>query len=426
MAGTCRPRRAEVPVLRYIFDVPYDYGTVYIYKYYCEPGYEWSSSSYDDLYAECTSWQPDVYFEIHNGGYSQGQTTDSSGAATWEDVPGGSLEIVETAPDGYKVGKVFCGVTAQNSGTLPSSWTECPIRTAGMSTCPKASTSTALSSTCRTTTGRSTSTSTIALPIRLGKQWVRHYLLSNCTTPHENVYFETYSGSYTRGRQPIAAAWQPGPMSRGVTLVLRGGTRRVSRSAASSAATPTPTGTLPTSWDEYSYSGWLGRAHATREVPLLLRIFDVPYEYGTVYFYKYYCAPEFDWENGGYDYLLSGCTTPHENVYFETYSGSYAGQTTDTSGAATWTSVPWGDLSFWEDVPDVAISPAASSAAIPTRMVCRRRHGMRMQLRRRLGCAKPPGKYLYCYIFDVPTATMARSTSTSTTAKPDFDWQGGG
>ncbi|MEZ4531323.1 MAG: hypothetical protein R2855_09855 [Thermomicrobiales bacterium] len=41
--------------------MPYDYGTVYIYKYYCEPGFDWYDGSYDYPYSECTSWQPDVY-----------------------------------------------------------------------------------------------------------------------------------------------------------------------------------------------------------------------------------------------------------------------------------------------------------------------------------------------------------------------------
>jgi hypothetical protein len=46
-------------------------------------------------------------------------------------------------------------------------------------------------------------------------------------------------------------------------------------------------------------------------------VFDVPYDYGTIYLWKYYCAPDYDWSSGHYNELYAGCTTPHENVYFE-------------------------------------------------------------------------------------------------------------
>src|SRR5690606_34033432 len=177
------------------------------YKYYCDPEFDWQSGGYDYLLSSCTNPQSGVPFQVASGSYSQSQPTDSSGAATWTGVPSGDLGFFEDAPDGYTVGRIFCG------------------------------------------------------------------------------YSDTQ-------------------------------------------------GTPPSSWDEYSYSdGW--------NVPtppgkyLYCYIFDVPYNYGTVYFYKYYCAPEFDWENGGDDNLLSRCTTPHRNRDFEPYRGrDTQGETTDTAGPA--------------------------------------------------------------------------------------------
>ena len=68
-------------------------------------------------------------------------------------------------------------------------------------------------------------------------------------------------------------------------------------------------GTAPSFWDEYSYTGGWSIPTPPGKY-LYCYIFDVPYDYGTVYFYKYYCEPDFDWESSGYDYLLSGCTDP--------------------------------------------------------------------------------------------------------------------
>ena len=189
----------------YWYDIPTGGGTVYLYKFYCAPDFDWQNGAYDYLLSGCTSPQSDVQFQIENGSYSEQQTTGSDGTATWGDVPDGDLQVTEQAPSGYQVGRIFCG----------------------------------------------------------------------------------YSSSQ---------------------------------------------GTPPTSWDEYSYSdGWSVPTQSGQY--LYCVVFDIPSSYGTVYLYKFYCAPDFDWQNGAYDYLFSGCTNPQSDVYFEIHNGSYSqGETTDSSG----------------------------------------------------------------------------------------------
>ncbi len=278
----------------YIFDVPYNYGTIYLYKYYCAPDFDWASGGYDYLYSECTSPQSDVYFETHNGGYSEGQTTDSAGAATWADVPSGDLQIVEEVPDGYQVGRIFCGYSDQE-------------------------------------------------------------------------------------------------------------------------------GVPPTSWDEYDYVDGYNVSIEEGQY-LYCYIFDIPYTYGTVYIYKYYCAPEYDWASSGYDDFYANCTSPQSDVYFEIDSGSYSsGQTTDSSGTATWEDVPIGSLSINEQPPDgyqvgkvfCGVTDQNSGSLPSTWDEYDYTDGFHVDL--------PEGQYLHCYVFDVPSE-YGWVTIWKYTCPQDFDY----
>ncbi len=184
----------------------YDYTeahpNVYVYKYYCEPDFDWQSNGYDYLLSGCTSPHVGMSFQITNGSYTEGHSTDSGGAATWTDVPSGELEIVEEVPPGYQVGRVFCGVAQQNDATQPTTWTE------------------------------------------------------------------------------------------------------------------------------YTYSdGW--NVDLPEGQYLHCYVFDIPADYGTVYIYKLYCDPAFDWEGGSYENLLSGCDSPQPDVYFEVHNGVYSEEPDD-------------------------------------------------------------------------------------------------
>jgi hypothetical protein len=105
-----------------------EYGTVYVYKYYCPEDYDYSTASRDDLYAACST-QPHEGVEYHlaAGDYAESRTTDSAGLAQWELVPSGSASITEDPPEGYQPVRVYCGEAQQNSGTLPATWQDYPF-----------------------------------------------------------------------------------------------------------------------------------------------------------------------------------------------------------------------------------------------------------------------------------------------------------
>ncbi|MCA9859311.1 MAG: hypothetical protein KC438_06285, partial [Thermomicrobiales bacterium] len=280
----------------YWFDYVDAHPNVHIYKYYCAPDFDWQSNGYDYLVSGCATPHTGVYFEIRNGGYTQGQTTDGGGTAAWTNVPGGTLEIVEQTPEGYAVGRVFCGYSTDGSA-------------------------------------------------------------------------------------------------------------------------------LPSSWDEYSYNEGIQVDLASGQY-LFCVYFNVPSNYGTVYLYKYYCEPGFDWNSGSYDYLYAECTSWQPDVYFELYSGSYSqGQTTDSSGAATWSDVPWGNLSFYEEVPAgyqvgrIFCGYSEQQGTPPTSWTEYSYSGG-------WDVPAPDGAYLYCYVFDVPyeyrTVYLYKYY-----CEPGFDWYSG-
>ena len=400
------------------------HANVYVYKYYCEPDYDWGSGGYNDLFTGCTSAHSNVYFEVHNGNYSEGMTTNGSGTASWAGVPSGTLEIVEQVPDGYQVGRVFCGVAQQNDATQPTTWTEYTYSDGWNVDLPD---------------GQYLHCYVFDIPSDYGTiylykyycdptfDWQSNgydYLLSGCTNPHSNVYFEVQNGGYSEGQTTDGsgtAAWSNVPTgSLDISEQSPDGyvVGRVFCGYSSDGST------LPTSWDEYTYNQGI-----QVELPggqyLFCVYFNVPSDYGTIYFYKYYCAPDFDWQSNGYDYLLSGCTTPHQNVYFETYSDNYSqGQTTDSTGAATWTDVPWGSLSFYEEVPEgyqvgrIFCGYSETEGTPPTSWD-------EYTYADGWDVPTPPGKYLYCYIFDVPYDNGTVYLYKYYCA-PDFDWQSNG
>ncbi len=400
----------------YWYDIPSGYGTVYIYKYYCDPAFDWENGSYDYLYSGCTNPQTDVYFEVNSGSYSQGQTTDSSGAATWTDVPTGDAEIVEQLPDGYQVGRIFCGVTQQNGGTQPTSWDEYTYSNGYHVQVPS---------------GQYLHCYIFDIPSDYGTLYLYKYycdptfdwqsngydyLLSGCTNPQSDVYFEVNSGSYSEGQTTDSsgtAAWSNVPSGTlDITEQSPDGytVGRVFCGYSSDSSSP------PSSWDEYTYNQGI-QVESQSGQYLFCVYFNVPSDYGTIYLYKYYCDPTFDWENGGYDYLLSGCANPQSDVYFDGTSGSYSqGQTTDSSGAASWTGVPAGDFGFVEQPPDgyqvgrIFCGYTDTQGTPPTSWD---------EYSYSDGWSVPyeTDQYLYCYGSTFRTTT-ARSTCTSTTAIP--------
>ena len=278
------------------FNIPTTYGTIHFYKYYCDASFDWQNGSYDYLYSGCTNPQEGVQFDLTSGSYASNQTTDSSGTANWTDAPQGDYHFTEKLPEGYQVGRIFCG------------------------------------------------------------------------------YSDT-------------------------------------------------DGTPPTSWDEYSYSdGW--DVSGSSGQYLYCYIFDIPTTYGTVYLYKYYCDASFDWQNGSYDYLYSGCTNPQSGVDFDLSGDNYAQtQTTDSNGAASWTDPPQSDLSFVEHIPDgyqvarIFCGYSDTDGTPPTSWD-------EYSYSDGWTVPNPSGQYVYCYIFDVPT-TYWTVHLYKYYCDADYDWQNG-
>ncbi|MEZ4505230.1 MAG: hypothetical protein R2848_05000 [Thermomicrobiales bacterium] len=404
----------------YIFDVPYEYGTVYFYKYYCAPEFDWENGGYDYLLSGCTTPHENVYFETYSGSYTQGQTTDTSGAATWTDVPWGDLSFWEDVPDGYQVGRIFCGYS-DTDGVPPTSWDEYSYFDGWDVPKPP---------------GKYLYCYIFDVPYDYGTIYIYKYycepdfdwqgggydyLYAECTSPHENVYFEVHNGGYSQGQTTDssgAATWSDVPLG-DLQIVedipdgyLVG---RVYCGYSDQDGVP------PTSWDEYDYFNGYNVSIEEGEY-LYCYIFDVPYDYGTVYIYKYYCEPGFDWYDGSYDYLYSECTSWQPDVYFEIQSGGYSsGKTTDSSGAASWEDVPAGSLTIYEQPPDgyqvgkIFCGVVAQNAGtLPSSWdEYDYTDGWHVDL--------PEGQYLHCFVFDVPTE-YGWVTIWKYTCPQDFDY----
>ena len=101
------------------------FGWVYAYKYVCPPGYDYESASRDDLWQNCTETPSGLEFSLTGpDNYAENRTTDEDGRASWEQVPAGPLTFTELTTAGYTLVKIYCGVAAQNAGTLPTTWQE--------------------------------------------------------------------------------------------------------------------------------------------------------------------------------------------------------------------------------------------------------------------------------------------------------------
>jgi hypothetical protein len=108
----------------YVFDVPTEYGWVTVWKYACPQDFDYGSTELSYYESSCTERPEGVEFDLYNDpyGYQETQSTDSSGEASWSDVPsGGSLSLYEL-PNGYVPIAVYCGVSSD--GSEPSSWDE--------------------------------------------------------------------------------------------------------------------------------------------------------------------------------------------------------------------------------------------------------------------------------------------------------------
>ncbi len=405
------------------FNIPDDYGTVYFYKYYCEPDFDWQSNGYDYLLSGCTTPHENVYFETYSGSYSQGQTTDSSGAATWTDVPWGDLSFYEEVPDGYQVGRIFCGYS-ETEGTPPTSWDEYSYSDGWDIPTPP---------------GKYLYCYIFDVPYDNGTVYLYKYycepdfdwegggydyLLSGCTTPHQDVPFDLYSGSYTSSQTTDTSGyieWLDVPWGDLSFLEYPPDGYQVGRIFCGYSEQE---GTAPTSWEEYFYAdGWDVPAPPGKY--LYCYVFDIPADYGTIYIYKYYCGPDYDWQTGGYENLLSGCPDPHENVYFDVHGDNYSqGQTTDSSGLATWTDVPYGTVQIVEQEPDgykvgrIFCGYSEQDGVPPTSWDEYFYSG---------GWEIPfaEGQYWYCYVFDVPY-DYGTVYFYKYYCAPEFDWEGGG
>lgn len=97
-----------------------DLSTINVFTYACPAEFDVTGKMYNDLVGACTSSIADVEFYLYPSDASEvAGLTDASGFVMFENVPSGSLNLVEVPPTGYQPAAVFCASAPMGSGESP-------------------------------------------------------------------------------------------------------------------------------------------------------------------------------------------------------------------------------------------------------------------------------------------------------------------
>ncbi|MEZ4500326.1 MAG: hypothetical protein R2839_09650 [Thermomicrobiales bacterium] len=98
-----------------------DLSTINVFTYACPAEFDVTGKMYNDLVGACTSSIADVEFYLYPSDASEvAGLTDASGFVMFENVPSGSLNLVEVPPTGYQPAAVFCASAPMGSGETRS------------------------------------------------------------------------------------------------------------------------------------------------------------------------------------------------------------------------------------------------------------------------------------------------------------------
>ena len=319
-------------------------GTVHVYKYNCPEGFDWETGGYDDLVSGCTDPGSGVGFQLRTLNYQHDETTDSDGAATWDDAPFGSITLYEQVPSGFKIGRIFCGESA-DSATEPSSWEEVSYA-GGLDL--------------EIVAGQVLTCTVFDVPIGYGTvvvykydcpadfDWqsgAYHELIAGCATPHEGVTFEATSHS------PNTYSQEQSTDSAGIatwTDVPEGGISIQEQEPSGFAlvrvfcgTSQQNSGTLPSTWEEYQHTPEIDTTVPAGEY-LHCAFFDLPDDNGDtgdgypITITKYTCEHFLTRGPAGRADFEEHCTEWAEGVEFTLYAGMEVVDTatTDASGVA--------------------------------------------------------------------------------------------
>jgi hypothetical protein len=387
----------------------FDYGepqvNVYVYKYVCDQGYDWTAATVEDLLAECISPQENVTFEVRSGSYSRQGTTDVSGVAVWAGVPSGEVEIEENVPAGYQVGRVFCNATPQNSASLPSSWNEYAYSGGVQVELPEDQ-----YLHCYVFDvphdGNAVYVSKYNCPD--GFDWEngsRDYLVSGCTEPGAGINFQLRALNYQSDKTTDSngfVSWDDAPLG---TVALYEQVPEGYAIARIFCGTSSDAATEPSTWEELTYDGGLTLDIVAGQV-WYCTIFDAPTGYGTIVVHKYDCPIGFDWQSGGYHDLIAACTIPHEGVMFDLNSNTTSvfkqSLNSGSDGMATWEDVPQGSASIFEHAPTGYLLARVFCGTVAQNSNTLPGSWEEYQHTPEIDVTVPAGEYLHCTFFNVP------------------------
>ncbi|MEZ4498775.1 MAG: prealbumin-like fold domain-containing protein [Thermomicrobiales bacterium] len=339
----------------YLFNVATDteYATVYAYKYDCPEGFDYEGGGRDYLFQNCTE-TPDIHFslDIESPEFHEEWLVNPDGWAVFDQVPPREFLLTEEPQDGYQLVAVFCGVTAQNSLTLPTSW-ESMAFSGGVQYEPAAN--------------EYVHCEFYNAPSDYGSIDITKYLCGPISLPVDGggPTYETFSQQCTdigSGFQFVASsggADYPGQTDNTGTVQwsnLQPGDYSIAEKLPPGYdswavyCTSDPQGT----YQEYASQQQFSFDYTVEPgATLYCKWFNAAPPTDThVEIVKYRCPEGYDYSSGNYQDLLTNCANVIENVSFtfSNESGYASEQLTNVEGVATWNSVPAGTV-YMQEAP---------------------------------------------------------------------------
>jgi hypothetical protein len=357
------------PVYRLVrctwYNVPAaDEGTsVRVTKYACPPVYDYATAQLSDLVANCGQLHQGVEFEIV--GHTEGEkTTDQNGIVLFEGVPYGDIDLYMAPSTGYVLGRVFCKVHSNNdANTVIEQGDEVsPEEQAAGGHITHLNAPEGNKIDCyffnvpdEANYGTIIITKYLCGPVavQVGQEPGYQNYAASCTDPGTNYQFSLQ----TAGGDPLGdrlsgndgeVSWTtvpPGPVSISESLLATHGTygaycttdpasdqyeQYAAKDETSFDYTVEPGVTLYCSWfNAFKAAGY------------------------PVELVKYLCPPGYDYAAASYEDLIASCVDVVAELPFRVANdGGYDSvKSTNANGVATWSSVPAGQVFFFELPP---------------------------------------------------------------------------